>query len=74
MSTATIEEVQTRLMELLDRVATGEDVVIYQNGVPVATLTAELPKGVPIIGRGHGKLIYMAPDFDEPLDDFKEYM
>lgn len=28
----------------------------------------------PAPGLGKGSLIYMAPDFDEPLDEFKEYM
>ena len=26
------------------------------------------------IGALKGTLLYMSPDFDEPLDDFKEYM
>ena len=30
-------------------------------------------KKTPKFGSGKG-LFYMAPDFDEPLDDFKEYM
>jgi Protein of unknown function (DUF2281) len=28
----------------------------------------------PKIGSGKGSLIYMAEDFDAPLEDFKEYM
>ena len=74
MTTLSVEDVQARLPELLEQIASGEVVVITRDGLPVGTLTAELPKGVPIYGRGHGRVLYMAPDFDEPLEDFKEYM
>ena len=74
MRTATIEDVQARLPQILDALAPGEEVVITRDGKPVARLLHDLPKGVPIAGRGKGKVLYMAPDFDAPLDDFKEYM
>ncbi len=49
--------------ELLDSViSTKED-----------TSGMELPKGVPILGRGKGKLIKFCDD-DEHLNDFAEYM
>ncbi len=72
--TATIEDVQARLPEILDALAPGEEVIVTRDGKPVATLVPRLPKGVPILGRGKGMVTYMAPDFDAPLDDFKEYM
>jgi hypothetical protein len=33
----------------------------------------EIKKKVPKFGSAKGK-IYISPDFDEPLDDFKEYL
>ena len=36
-----------------------------------APVVKERPK---LLGALKGNLVYMAPDFDEPLDDFKEYM
>ena len=74
--TATIEEVQARLPEFLDRVAAGEAVVITRDGRPVARLVAEEPaKREPRkLGTLKWTVLYMAPDFDAPLDDFKEYM
>ena len=72
--TTTIEDVQARLPEILDTLAPGEEVLITRDGKPVAKLVPEMPKGVPIFGRGKGMVLYMAPDFDAPLDDFKEYM
>ena len=74
MQTATVEEVQARLPELLHRVAEGEELVITRDGTPVGRLLpAALPKGVPIPGRGKGKLIIYSDD-DEHLKDFEEYM
>jgi antitoxin (DNA-binding transcriptional repressor) of toxin-antitoxin stability system len=70
VSTITIEDAKTRLDEIIAALPPGEAVVITRDGQPVATLMADLPKGVPIYGRGKGKVLYMAPDFDEPLEDF----
>jgi len=45
---------------------------IRQKGLPFA-LSTELTKKTPKPGCMTGK-IWMAKDFDEPLEDFKEYM
>lgn len=74
MQTATIAEAQAHLPELLARVGTGEEVVITSEGQPVARLVPPpLRTGVPILGRGKGKLISYIDD-DEHLKDFEEYM
>jgi len=73
MSTATMEEVQSHLPELLDALTAGDAVVITRGGKPVARLTPEVPVGVPIPGRGKGKLIIHSDDNDH-LADFAEYM
>ena len=74
MQTATIDEVQARLPELLRQVGAGEEIVILSEGKPVGRLVAvPLPRGVPIPGRGKGKLIIHADD-DEHLNDFAEYL
>ncbi len=75
MSTLTVEEAQAKLPQLLDELTSGGEVVITRGGKPVGRLLPpELPKGVPMYGRGKGKVLYMAPDFDALLDDFKEYV
>jgi prevent-host-death family protein len=74
MQTATVEEAQARLPELLTELAEGREVLITRNGAPVGNLVpAPLPKGVPIPGRGKGKLIIYSDD-DDHLKDFEEYM
>ena len=35
---------------------------------------SEQDKRKPVFGSGKGMIIYMADDFDEPLEDFKDYM
>lgn len=74
MTTATVEEVQSQLPELLDKVVAGEQVVIYRDGKPVACLTGELPKGVPILSRGKGKVVFYDHEDKSHLEDFKEYL
>ena len=74
MQTATIEEVQAKLPELLRQLGGNQEIVILANGKPVGRLlSAPLPKGVPVRGRGKGKLTVHADD-DEHLKDFAEYM
>jgi antitoxin (DNA-binding transcriptional repressor) of toxin-antitoxin stability system len=76
MSMISIEEAQSRLSELIQGLTPGEEVVITENDRPVATLTAaSRPERAPRPpGFLRGSVLYMAPDFDAPLDDFKEYM
>jgi prevent-host-death family protein len=74
MPTATMEEVQAHLPEMLDRVQGGEELLITRAGKPVARLTGRLPRSTPVLGTGKGTVLYVAPDFDAPLDEFREYM
>ncbi len=72
-ATITLEEAQARLKELIHELAPGEEVVITENQQPVAKLVGERPAR-PAPGLGKGSILYMAPDFDEPLEEFKEYV
>jgi prevent-host-death family protein len=76
MSTVTLEDAQARLGELIARLRPGEEVVITRDGKPVARLVGEVPPERPPrrLGTLKGTVLYMAPDFDAPLDEFKEYM
>jgi antitoxin (DNA-binding transcriptional repressor) of toxin-antitoxin stability system len=76
MQTATVEDVQARLPEILDALPPGAEVVITRDGKPVGRLTGTEEKPAPQrrLGTLKGTVLYMAPDFDAPLDDFKEYM
>jgi len=74
-ATVTIEEAQAHLVELIDKLTPGEEVVILRNEQPIARLVGE-PHRVrkprqP--GSAKGKLTIVADD-EEHLEDFKEYM
>jgi prevent-host-death family protein len=74
MSTVSVQEAQAKLSELIHKLKPGDELVITENNQPVARL---LPAGASSAQRKFGSLQgtvkYMAPDFDAPLDEFKEY-
>lgn len=74
MTRVNLAEAKARLSELVDAALQGEEVVISRRNVPVAKITALRPrKNVPHFGLFKGR-IWIAPDFDAPLEDFAEYM
>lgn len=73
MQTVTLDEARTHLMDLIEAAAAGEEVFIRKDAelsVQLVPRTAKRRKRQ--FGSAKG-LISMAPDFDEPLEDFKEY-
>lgn len=77
MTTITLQEAQATLPDLIHRLAPGEEVVITENDHPVARLVPAAPtaeaRKVPRLGTLRGTVLSMER-FDEPLEDFKEYM
>jgi prevent-host-death family protein len=75
MQTVALEKAQAALPELIKQVAGGEEFTITQNGEPKAKLSAapSAKHAQPKAGSLPGK-IWLAPDFDAPLEDFKDYM
>ena len=71
MATAvSIDEAETHLLELLQRVCDGEEVIITVDGEPVALLSPLPPAVVHRVpGKDAGTVVIM-PDFDEPLPEF----
>jgi len=70
-----IHQAKTHLSRLIQDVLAGEEVVIARGNTPVVRLIMHesvLPTRKP--GGRPGLIIDMADDFDEPLDDFAEYM
>ena len=69
METVNIYDAKTRLSQLVDRAAGGEDVVVSRNGKPLVRITQLIePKRRIKFGLLRGKL-RIAPDFDAPLPD-----
>ncbi|MBX2999167.1 MAG: DUF2281 domain-containing protein [Caldilineaceae bacterium] len=74
MHQVTYSELEEHLVELLEQVIRGQEVVIVKDDQPVAKLTPMGSKKERVFGSAKDLLVYMADDFDEPLEDFKEYM
>lgn len=74
--TITLAEAQATLSDLVHRLVPGEEMVITENDRQVATLVASSKdeQRIPRLGTQKGTVLYMAPDFDAPLDDFADYM
>lgn len=68
-------EAKTRFSELLAEVQRGQCFHITRHGKPVASLAPLRQNGAKRkLGFAKGLVTYMAPDFDAPLKDFREYM
>ena len=74
MTTITLAEAKEKLPELIRALLPDQEVIITENERPVARLSSALPKSERKLGTLKGTVLYMAPDFDAPLDDFKEYV
>lgn len=72
MKQVNVYEAKTHLSRLLQEALAGEEVVIARDGVPLVRLvpvTDSEPR--PLLGLM--KEIWIADDFDAPLDDFADY-
>ncbi len=67
-------EAKNKLSALLERVEKGEVIQITRRGKPVAELRPIVEKRVkPKFGSGSDLNLWVAEDFNEPLEDFAEY-
>ena len=76
--TVTIEEASTQLALLIEKAASGEDIIIARDGslsirlmpLPMSDATpadtAPLKPRVPGLGKGQ---VWMSPDFNDPMPD-----
>ncbi len=75
MPTVTLEQAQAQLGELISRLSPGEEVVIAEQGEPLARLVRSERTTWPCqAGSAQEKILWIAPDFDAPLEEFQEYM
>ena len=69
-----LEKAKAQLERVIQTALDGQEVVITQNQEPVLKLVP-VPRSNGRRKAGSAKgLVSMAEDFDEPLEDFKEYM
>ena len=75
MTQATIHQAKTHLSKLIRKALDGEEVIIAKRDKPLVRLEAvHSKKSKRMLGSGKGLVTYIAPDFDESLEDFAEYM
>ena len=75
MPSVNLDDAKAHLPEIIAGLNAGQELVIVQNGEPVAMLTRSHPKQWPCkAGSAKQTTHWMAPDFDAPLEDFREYM
>ena len=69
-----VHQAKTTLSKLIQKVVDGEKVIIAKGNKPVVKLVlVDNLKPKRKLGTAKGK-IKISDDFDEPLEDFKEYM
>ena len=70
MATIPIQEAQAKLPELINGLVQGEELVLTDNGEPMATLTrgdcVPRPRKA---GSAREKILWIDPDFDAPLEE-----
>ncbi len=74
MKQVTIHEAKTHLSRLIQEALKGEQIIIARGSTPLVELRV-LPSARPRRTPGvfAGLDFWMSEDFDEPLEDFKEY-
>jgi prevent-host-death family protein len=74
MQQITLESISETLRNLVEAALNGEEVIITKDNKPVIKLTPVSPvkkRRQPGSAKG---LVIISDDFDEPLEDFKDYM
>lgn len=74
MQNIDINQAKQNFPALIEKIVSDGEVIITKNGQPVVKMVSlKKTKKERKFGTAKG-LIKMADDFDQPIDDFKEYM
>ncbi|MEG4625157.1 DUF2281 domain-containing protein [Microcoleus sp. w1-18aA5] len=69
-----ISEGEKKLLEFIESAKRGEEIAITQDNQPVVKLVVIPKQAKPNRQAGSAKgMVWMSDDFDEPLEEFKEY-
>ncbi len=74
MAQLNLAEAKINFFEMIQKALLGEEMIITDEHRPlvkIVPLSAPGSRREP--GSGTGQLLYMADDFDAPLEDFEEY-
>ncbi|WP_036478302.1 type II toxin-antitoxin system Phd/YefM family antitoxin [Myxosarcina sp. GI1] len=74
MTQLDITQAKANISKVLDLAIKGKEIIITQDNKPVAKISP-IPLVLRPLKRGSAKgKVWMSSDFDEPLEDFQEYM
>ncbi len=74
MQQITVNKASQHLSDLIEAALSGDEIFIMKDNQPVVKLIPVLPMKIrPKFGSAKG-MIKMFDDFDEPLEELKEYM
>ncbi|MBN8568571.1 MAG: type II toxin-antitoxin system Phd/YefM family antitoxin [Ignavibacteria bacterium] len=74
MQTISIEKAKAEIDSVFEEAIQGDEVIITKNNSPVLKLSKfEQGQNKSVPGLAKGK-IFVSDDFDEPLEEFKDYM
>lgn len=73
MAQLSLAEAKTHFLEIIRKALLGEEIVIADEHRPLVKIVPLSVPGERKPGSGAGQLLYMADDFDAPLDDFEGY-
>lgn len=73
MSQFNIAQAKSRFSELVNKALLGEEVVISRDNKPLLKLVPVGASVCRVPGSGKGEILYVADDFDAPLNDFADY-
>ena len=77
MVTITEEQLRENLASYIDEMLHGQEVMLIRDNTPLAVVKAEQPKtkrSPRMPGSAKGLIGPVPDDFDDPLEDFKDYM
>jgi antitoxin (DNA-binding transcriptional repressor) of toxin-antitoxin stability system len=75
MTSVTIQEAQAMLPEIVRRLQPGEEITITDHEQPLAQVRKAPRTSWPCkAGTAKDSILRIGPDFDAPLDEFREYM
>lgn len=73
MSQFNIAQAKSHFSELVDKALMGEEVIIARGNKPLLKLVPVETKISRQPGTGKNDVLFVANDFDAPLEDFAEY-
>ena len=75
METITIQQALNQINEILEKAFSGEEIFIKNNDeqiIKISSMLLPLPR--PSLFGSDKDKIYIVDNFDDPLEDFEEYM